>query len=272
MSTDEADPSCPECGEPIGRRASYCMHCGAEFGDAEGEFDDAEAEVGGGDADTEDGGLGGTLGSVVDAVDGTSARPEDVDYDPAEVPDETGEADTASEADTAGRADATGGADASGGTTAAGGAGAAGGADASGGEHGTSGAGTAADETGLLHPDGLLDNSLTVVVGIVAGIVIGVISLFVFGIAFGGTGVLLAFVAWLGSTAYLARRRTVFDAVRDGAFGLAAVLVIAGIGASVGTAMDGGSAVAAIVVLVPFLFVAALVAGTGYAIGTFGVE
>jgi len=243
MSVDDADPSCPECGEPVGVNASYCMHCGAEFDFADGVEDEG----------------GGFLDSITDAIDGTSDESPEVESTAATVENERG-----------GTVDADASADAADGATAAGGA--SGGAATAAAAGGGSGADAAGESGTVLDPDGLVDNSLTVVVGIGAGIVIGLISLFVFGIAFGGTGVLLAFVAWLGSTAYLARRRTVFDAVRDGAFGLAAVLVIAGIGASVGTAMDGNSVVAALVVLVPFVFFAALVAGTGYAVGTLGVE
>mgnify|MGYP000462914412 FL=1 len=255
MSIDDADPSCPECGEPVGTNASYCMHCGAEFDFADGVEEDG----------------GGLLDSIIDAIDGTTDESPEVESTAATVENERGgtvggDTDAGATASVTANTGSTASGGSDDGSTASGGAG--GGSTASRGAE----AGTADDSGGLLDPDGLLDNSLTVVVGIGAGIVIGLISLFVFGIAFGGTGVLLAFVAWLGSTAYLARRRTVFDAVRDGAFGLAAVLVIAGIGASVGTAMDGNSIVAALVVLVPFVFFAGLVAGTGYAIGTFGVE
>jgi len=255
MSIDDADPSCPECGEPVGTNASYCMHCGAEFDFADGVEEDG----------------GGLLDSIIDAIDGTTDESPEVESTAATVENERGgtvggDTDAGATASVTANTGSTASGGSDDGSTASGGAG--GGSTASRGAE----AGTADDSGGLLDPDGLLDNSLTVVVGIGAGIVIGLISLFVFGIAFGGTGVLLAFVAWLGSTAYLARRRTVFDAVRDGAFGLAAVLVIAGIGASVGTVTSGNSVVAALVVLVPFVFFAGLVAGTGYAIGTFGVE
>ena len=27
----DADPHCPECGEPIGQTATYCMHCSADL-------------------------------------------------------------------------------------------------------------------------------------------------------------------------------------------------------------------------------------------------
>jgi len=31
MAADPSNPTCPDCAEPVGTRASYCMHCGAEF-------------------------------------------------------------------------------------------------------------------------------------------------------------------------------------------------------------------------------------------------
>ena len=30
MTTND-DPRCPECGEPIGQTATYCMHCSADL-------------------------------------------------------------------------------------------------------------------------------------------------------------------------------------------------------------------------------------------------
>ena len=78
----------------------------------------------------------------------------------------------------------------------------------------------------LLDDDGLVDNTLTVLVGIAGGIVVGLV----------GTGVLLAvtgsasallfgLLAWLGSTAYLVRRRTVQGAVSKAGYAVAVVLL-----------------------------------------------
>jgi len=49
------DTRCPSCGEPIGARASWCMHCGVEF-DSDGQRADAGAPGESGDA-----GDGGTV-------------------------------------------------------------------------------------------------------------------------------------------------------------------------------------------------------------------
>ena len=54
MTDSTTDPRCPNCGEPIGRTATYCMHCSADLteeraaadADDDGVWDEAEAEVG----------------------------------------------------------------------------------------------------------------------------------------------------------------------------------------------------------------------------------
>lgn len=89
-----------------------------------------------------------------------------------------------------------------------------------------------------LDPDGVVDNTLTVLVGILGGIVIGVVGTFVllllteslWALAFG-------IAAWLGATAYLVRRRFVLDAVAKGAYGVAVVLLLVPVLAIV---VDGG--------------------------------
>lgn len=78
-----------------------------------------------------------------------------------------------------------------------------------------------------LDPEGLVDNTLTVIVGIVAGLVIGVISIIVFGILTEeGWGVLLGFVIWLGVTAHLVRRYTVQETISHAGYAFAAVLMV----------------------------------------------
>jgi hypothetical protein len=78
----------------------------------------------------------------------------------------------------------------------------------------------------MLDPAGLVDDSLTVVVGILAGVVVGIIGTFVMGVVTGSAWALLfGLVAWLGATAYLVRRRTVQEAIAKGAYGLAIVLL-----------------------------------------------
>lgn len=97
------------------------------------------------------------------------------------------------------------------------------------------------DDTGLLAPDSVLDDSLTVLVGIVAGAIIGVLSLVILAL---GTlhwlGLLAASLVWIGSTAYLTRRRTVRDALRVSAYAVAVLLVIVP-AVSFSGAMKGGT-------------------------------
>lgn len=79
----------------------------------------------------------------------------------------------------------------------------------------------------VLDPEGIVDNTLTVIVGIVAGLVIGMISMIMLGVATdSGWGVLLGFVAWLGSTAHLVRRYTVQGAISHAGYALAIVLAL----------------------------------------------
>jgi hypothetical protein len=135
-----------------------------------------------------------------------------------------------------------------------------------------SGATTGSDATGesegLLDPEGLADNALTLVVAVFAGLLIGFVSLFAFAFSLGAFGFLLALVAWLGSTVYLASRHTVFGAVRYGAYGLAVLLVLMPVGFAVAA---GGSVTETVVLLVmfsvPFGIVAIVVGGIGYLVG-----
>ena len=177
MSDTAEDPRCPECGEPIGQTATYCMHCSA----------DLTEELEGADAD-EDG--------VWDEGEAATA---DASGDTA-MPSASSEE---AEGSIAGTATAT--------------------MDTVG-----INAGAAGRETEqLLAPDGLLDNTLTVLVGIVGGIVVGVIGTSVL-LALTGSGwaVLLGLVAWLGATAYLVRRSTVQEAVAKSGYATAAVLLL----------------------------------------------
>jgi len=256
MSIDDGDPSCPECGEPVGTNASYCMHCGAEFDFADGVEEDG----------------GGLLDSIIDAIDGTTDESPEVESTAATVENERGGTvggDTDAGATASVTADtgstASGGSDD--GSTASGGAG--GGSTASRGAE----AGTADDGGGLLDPDGLLDNSLTVLVGIAAGIVIGIFSLFVFIPTLGLWGGLVGLVTWLLATAYLSRRRTVFDAAQQGAYGFAVLLLSLSV---VFALEDGGGLSSRLETFVTSLLglgvVAAIVAAVGYVFGLKGVE
>lgn len=79
------------------------------------------------------------------------------------------------------------------------------------------------------HPldrEGLIDNTLTVIVGMVGGVVIGIVGTFVLLVVTESLwSIPLGLVAWLGSTAYLVRRRFLLDAVAKAAYGVALVLL-----------------------------------------------
>jgi len=180
------DPRCPDCGEPVGTTATYCMHCSADL-TGRGPVDAADGTVGGG----HDGGAP----SVTSGRDGTGGGSES-----------------------------------------------------------------------LLDPDGLVDNSLTVVVGVVGGVVVGLVA--TFALLFFDAGLaLLGVVVWLGATVYLVRRRTVQAAVSKAAYGVALVLLLVPLiplSPAVETSA-GGDRVVGIVVLAVLVGVPALVAaGIGY--------
>lgn len=128
----------------------------------------------------------------------------------------------------------------------------------------------------LLVPDGLVDDSLTVVVALVGGAVAGVLALIVLALAtLHWVGVLGAVAVWLGSTVYLARRRTVHAAFRGAAYVGALLLVMVPMTAF-SPALQGGDAGGRVVL---FLFAAvvlgvpaAVIALFGYAIGRRGED
>lgn len=153
------DPRCPECGEPIGQTATYCMHCSADLSD-ERETMDAN----------EDGAWDRT-----DAARSMSSTPDD--------------------------------------STAR-----------------------------LLDPRGVVDDTLTAVVGVAGGIVVGVVGTVVLGIVTqSGWAVGFGLVAWLGATAYLVRRPTVQHTVEKSGYAVALVLLLVPIIAlSPLVSIDGG--------------------------------
>jgi hypothetical protein len=83
-------------------------------------------------------------------------------------------------------------------------------------------------DRGWLDPDGLLDNVSTVGVGVVGGIVVGVVLTVVVLLPLpGGLPFAAGLVGWLAATAWIARTRSVFGAVRRAGYlvgGLLAVL------------------------------------------------
>lgn len=95
---------------------------------------------------------------------------------------------------------------------------------------GSDGTGTTVPEDAgsgeVLADDGLVDDTLTVLVGLAGGLVVGVVGTVVL-LAMTGSGLAAVFglVVWIGSTAYLVRRRTVQEAVSKGAYAVAVVLL-----------------------------------------------
>jgi hypothetical protein len=83
---------------------------------------------------------------------------------------------------------------------------------------------SAGDE--LLDPDGTVDNTLTVAVAIVSGVVIGIASTVVAAFLLGGgVGLLVGLLVWLGATAIIARQRTVQGAISLGGYSVATVFL-----------------------------------------------
>jgi hypothetical protein len=93
-----------------------------------------------------------------------------------------------------------------------------------------------------LGPDGFIDDSLTILVGLVAGVLIGVGALFVAVLVTESAwGVLVGVVVWLVSTVVVSRQRTVLGAFRLACYALAALLVLGPMSAfSPTVGVDGG--------------------------------
>lgn len=185
------DPHCPECGEPIGQTATYCMHCSADLTDERAA------------ADTDQDG----------AWESSASGPE------------TATAST--------------------------------------------------DDGALLAPDGFVDDTLTAVVGIVGGLVVGLVGTFQLLILTESAVVLpVGLVTWLGATAYLVRRRTVQEAVSKAAYALAVVFLAMPLLAA-SPAVDGGLAERGGLFVVLLLFAvvpAAIAAAVGWVAARFVPE
>ena len=120
----------------------------------------------------------------------------------------------------------------------------------------------------LLDPDSLLDNSLTVVVGVVAGLIVGLLSIFVLiVVTASGWGLLLGLLAWIGVTVHLVRQPSVSDAVAHSGYALAAVLLsVPIIALSPAVSIDGGIGGRLTAAIVLFLVIA-VPAGLAVVIG-----
>ena len=121
----------------------------------------------------------------------------------------------------------------------------------------------------LLAPDGLVDDTLTVIVGIGGGLVVGFVGTVALAVTTeSGWGILVGVAAWLGSTAYLVRQRTVQGAVAKSGYAVAAVLLLLPLVAfSPAMEVDGGlrgRVTFFVVAFIGVLFPAGLAAGLGY--------
>ncbi|WP_276257751.1 zinc ribbon domain-containing protein [Haloglomus litoreum] len=123
----------------------------------------------------------------------------------------------------------------------------------------------------LLDPDGLADNALTILVGIVGGAIAGLVGTVVLGVVTSsGYGVLFGIVAWLVTTAYLVRQRTVQGAVSKSGYAIALVLLLVPLVAfSPGATVDGSRGGLAAVLLAVVLVPATIAAVVGWVAGKF---
>lgn len=134
-----------------------------------------------------------------------------------------------------------------------------------------------ADDDPLLDPEGLVDDTLTTVVGAVAGVFIGFVTFVTVILTTDsvGFGAALGLVAWLGGTGHLVRRHSVLGAVSRGAYGVALVLFLVPL-VMLGPNVEGGDLAGRVVGFLLLLGVvavpAAFVAGVGYVVSRFAPE
>ncbi|WP_255195743.1 zinc ribbon domain-containing protein [Halorarius litoreus] len=136
---------------------------------------------------------------------------------------------------------------------------------------------SAEDDSSLLDPDGVLDNSLTVVVGIVGGAVAGIVGTAVLGfLTESGLAVAFGIVAWLFVTAYLVRLRTVQETISKSGYAIAVVvLTVPLLAFSPAVGVDGGASARSDLFVVLLLLVvvpAAIAVGIGWVAGRFVPE
>lgn len=258
MTTDgaeRADTACPSCDEPVGARASFCMHCGRDLPDRT-EYDEVT-----GQAETGDGGE--TLLSRLRPGTSTEQAGESVGAadTPAVVESRTGTVDdgsieterTATDADGIGTAD-----------------------------EGSVGFGPTADSSAatsripvpsgrgtdgptLLPTDGLFEDAET------AGKMLGILGLFAISAVYGlglplpVTGAVLAVLSWVVSVVAIADRRSGFDAMRYGSYSLMVLLICVSFGFAFSAAGSGLLSFA--LTLIPVAVATLFVAGFGYTLG-----
>ena len=131
----------------------------------------------------------------------------------------------------------------------------------------------AADSNRWLHPSGIVDDALTVAVGIAGGLVVGVVgTVGLLLITANDWAVLGGAVAWIASTAHLVRQPTIVEAIQRTAYATAAVLLLVPLIAfgPTTTETDLGVRFVLFATMLGGLAVpAALLAGLGLALGRF---
>lgn len=125
----------------------------------------------------------------------------------------------------------------------------------------------------LLDPDGLLDDTLTTIVGLGGGLLVGVIgTVALLFITSSSWALLVAVPAWLVATFHLARQDTVHEAIARTAYGVAIVLLLVPFivfgPSSEGTPL-GDRIVVFLVMLGGVAIPAAIAAGIGYGVSRF---
>jgi len=232
----DADPRCPECGGPIGETANYCMHCSADLGD-ERTAGDVDGDGAWDDSGTTEGATSGDAGAARETDEGDPNPDATWGPDQSTAPGSRGDPD------------------------------------------GPMGVPTSGEDEGepFLAPEGLVDDTLTVVVGIGGGLVVGFVGTVALAVTTeSGWGILVGVAAWLGSTAYLVRQRTVQGAVAKSGYAVAAVLLLLPLVAfSPAMEVDGGlrgRVTFFVVAFIGVLFPAGLAAGLGYVAGQFVPE
>lgn len=233
---ERADPRCPSCGEKVGARARYCIHCWADLPERD-------------DAPDYDDVTGGTHEVTYERTTVTDER-DAVTSDAGEVTAKTPTVGESSGDGVLARLRATTRSDA--------------------GEPDTpsvpSGLGT--DGPSFLPAPPSEWEHAGVFLGGLA--VVGLLATVIGGFAPVTAGALVSFVAWAASTAYLGRARSPFDAMRYGSLNLMNTLVFAPFGLAL--AAEGGGPVPLALVLAPVAVSALLVAGLGDTVAEYPVD
>lgn len=189
MAADRSpeDAACPACGEPVGVRATYCMHCGRDLPDR-ADYDDVTGESDGGE----------TLltrlrpGATTDREESVPGTSETIEW-------ETSDGGRAGRSVDAGTATTRTGPGVPSGT-------------------GTDGPRLLPVVGGVDAP-GRAGRFLAALAGL------GITGTGAFGLSLPAAGALLAVAAWVGATVSVARTRSAFDAMRYGSSLLMVTLI-----------------------------------------------